>query len=437
MAGVREDELKQVGPFPDGVNNVADLKAFPRDENGNLRAARELVNVDLDAAGRPRRKRGQSVLDDTPHHSLHNTGLHLLAMRGPDLVAYDDFGAGLELVATLIPGLGDRFVSYATDDFETYWSNDSRNGRLDADLQLAPFWIDTPAEPLLTADPNGGLAAGSYEVSLTVVDASGRESGASAPVLITLTTGQGIALALPAPPAGAVRWRVYRSTPDGEVLYRVADAPIAVTGILLGHTDTGAKLETAYLFPMPPCAVLRYGHGRLLGLAGNVLHWSEPYRLGLMHDENHLVLGNQGTLLEAVGEGGEGGGWFVADHKRTYWLAGSDPKQWRQVIRYPHAAVPGTSLTLPGTVFGLDIEEPVAFWLAANGVFCLGLPGGVVKPLRENELALPLDSERGAVGFFMFDGIRQIVTSVLAGAENPMGVRDSAALEVRRNGIPL
>lgn len=444
MAGIPEQKLLKEGRFPDGVNNVVKETDFPRDENGHIRAARELVNVDLDGAGHPQMKRGHVVLDPATSHSLHctetetNQAGHLLSVVGGDLKAFDDPGDGLVEVATLIEGLGERFLTYASDDFDTWWSNGLSNGRIDVDLQLHPFWLDTPAPVQLATSSNGGLAAGTYEISVTVVDADGRESGASNPSVVTVTAGQGIVVTLPAAPAGAARWRIYRSTQDGDVLYLVEQLPIGTITALLGHAITRQALKTAWLFPMPPCDVLRYGHGRMLGIgSNNVLMWSEAYALGLMHDQNHMLLGAKGTLLEPVGQGGDGAGWFVADHKRTYFLAGADPKEWRQVIRYPHAAVPGTSLTLPGTVFGLDIEAPVAFWVASNGTFCLGLPGGIVKPLRENELAMPRDSERGAAAFFEFEGIRQIVTSILAGAQNPLGVTDSAVAEIRRHGVSL
>jgi hypothetical protein len=185
---------------------------------------------------------------------------------------------------------------------------------------------------------------------------------------------------------------------------------------------------------MPPCRVLRYGHARLLGLTDDALLWSESYRLGLMADQNYIGL-NRGTLLEPVGEGGEGAGWYMGDAKTVYFFEGADPKAARQRRVAPCAAVPGTSLTVPGTVFGLQITEPVAFWLGTNGIFYIGLPGGQVQPVREGQLALPVNAERGAAGYFEHQGIRQILTSFIGGDVNPLGVTDSAEAEIRRHGI--
>lgn len=436
MAGVNDKALQREGGFPAGVNNRAAWEQPPRDDDGNIVAARAAENIDFDASGRARMRRGRMTRVAGAHHSLHSTGRHLLAMAGADLVAYDDPGTGLELVQTLIAGLGDRYVSYCSDDYSTWWSNGLVNGRIDEDLGLHPFWPDTPAAVVLAASSAGGLAAGSYEVSVTVLDADGRESGASAPAVIQLAAGQGIAVTLPPAPADAARWRVYRSTPDGEQQYRAAELAIATTTVQLGTTTLGAALETAWLFPMPACQVIRYGHGRILGLQADALLWSQPFRVGLMHDEN--VLGLRGaTMLEPVGEGGEGAGWYLADEKRTYWLAGADPKAWSQVIKVPHAAVPGTSTVVPGDKLGLDTSALCAFWLGRNGTYYVGLPGGTVQPIRASELALPVDAERGATGYFEFEGIQQLFTTILAGGANRAAMGDDAAATVRRNGVVI
>jgi hypothetical protein len=434
--GVQDDQLPTVPGFPAGINNTAALTRAPRDQNGAVVAAREAFDLDFDATGAARMRRGRTTVHDTPTHSLFPTDDHLLAVVGADLKAYTDPGTGLVEAATVIAGIGPRFVSYATDDYDTLWANGVATGRIAADLTTGPLWLDTPDPVGLATSSAGGLAAGSYEVSVTAIDADGRESGASDPAVIAVTAGQGITVTLPAAPAGAVTWRIYRTAADGDALNLAGTAPEGTASVELAHDQLGAKLETAWLFPMLACDVIRYGHGRLLGLRSDGLLWSVPYRLGLMHAENAIGL-KGGTLLEPVGEGAGGAGWYVADFKRTYFMAGADPAAWQQVVRVPHPAVPGTSITVPGSVFGLETPEPVAFWLGRNGTFYIGLPGGVVKPVREQELAVHVDAERGASGYFSHAGIRQILTSLLAAASNGAAVGDDASVTVRRHGIEL
>lgn len=436
MAGVKEGDLYKVGPFTAGLANLPHQTEGPVTEGGRQIALTQAVNVDLDAAGNAQMRRGHVVrVAAGEASSLFPFGDYLLALVDGDLHAYTADGAGaLTLAAMLRVGLGPRFVTYATDDFDAYWSNGIEQGRIGEDLAMLPFWVPTPDPVTLASSVAGGLAKGKYEVSVTAIDASGRESAASSPVAVSLQSGQGIAVALPAPPEAATAWRVYVSTPDGDVLYRCAEIRINYTAYTIGAHTPGAMLETDWLHVLPAVDVLRYGHGRLLGIAGGNLLWSEAYRLGLMQDSNFSGLGQEGTLLEPVGEGGDtaGAGWWVADHKRTYWMAGADPESWSQVGKYPHAAVPGCSCVVPGSLFGLETTSDVAFWLARNGVFCLGLPGGTLMPLKERSLGLPVDAERGTAALLMFDGIRQILTSVQAGAMNHGVAGDSAEATVTR-----
>lgn len=439
MAGTDEGALLKLGPFPAGLNNKVKPNQGPVDQNGAQTSLQQAVNVDLDATGWPRMRRGQVTRIEDAAHSLFATDSHLLAVVLGNLNAYRVEGDGdLTLDAALIEGMGDRFVTYASDDFDVYWSNGVAQGRIDAsDLSLHPFWIGTPDPVSLSATANGGMARGKYEVSVTVIDAAGRESAASSPSVVTLAVGQGITVALPAAPVDAVSRRIYVSPPDGEVLYRCAQLPANATSYAIGAHQPGAALETAWLHVIPPCTTLRYGHGRILGANGPLLMWSEAYRLGLMQDTNYTPFGQEVTLLEPVGEGGDGAGWWVADHKRTYFMAGANPVEWAQIARYPHAAVPGCSVLAPGTIFGLETTANVAFWLARNGVFCLGLPGGTLMPMRDESLALPVDAERGAAAVLLFDGIRQILATTLGGLPNTAAASDSADVTVRRNGVSI
>ncbi|HEY1034016.1 MAG TPA: hypothetical protein VGE09_03430 [Pseudoxanthomonas sp.] len=431
MAGTSDKELFRLGGFPAGLNNRASSTEGPTDENGVQVALREAVNVSLTAQGHPKRRPGQVARAAGKAHSLFAMEPWLLAVVDGELRAYMPAADGALTPDAVLATPGDRFCTFAGDDFSVWWSNGVTGGRIDEDMTAHPFWIDTP-DPVRLAVGSGALAAGRYEVSVTALDAAGRESGASGAVGIDVPTGGSLAVTLPAAPLGAVRWRLYVTPPDGEVLYQQAELPAGATSANVGNLTPSAKLETQWLHPLVPVQCLRYGHSRLFGLAGNVLIWSEPYRLGLMAPDNHVVLGSEATLLEPVGDGAEGAGVWVADHKRTYFMAGADPESWQQQARYPHAAVPGTSCTVPGSYFGLETTGNVAFWMARNGTPCIGLPGGQLIALREDALALPVDGERGATGLMLFEGIHQLLTTTFGSSANLAAASDSAEATVKR-----
>jgi len=291
-----------MGGFPAGLNNRAADTAGPENDAGAPIALREAVNVSLHNDGSPFRRPGQTQRVTGKAHSLFAFHDWLLSVVDGELRGYRQGSDGSLTQDAVLATVGDRFCTFASDDFSTWWSNGVTGGRIAEDLSVHPFWVDTPA-PVTLSSTSGSLAKGRYEVSLTAIDADGRESGASGAVGIQVQTGQGIAVALPAAPVGAVRWRLYVTPPDGEVLYQQAELAISATSAVIGNLTPLAALETQWLHPMLPCQCLRYGHSRLFGLAGNVLIWSEAYRLGLMHPDNHIVLGSEATLLEPVGDG--------------------------------------------------------------------------------------------------------------------------------------
>ena len=439
MAGVKEPELAKPGPWPLGVNNVAPAQSLPLDDNGNPTSLRLAVNIDLDNAGWPRRRAGTTLrVAHARAHSLFGGSHALFAVADGDLVAFDD---GLA-ATTVVAGVGERYASFAEGPDDVLWSNGLQIGRILPDLSAAPAWIDTPLTPAVAAVGSGGLAAGEYAVSITAFDAAGRESGASPPVALVVAANGGILLTLPSMPAGAVRGRIYCSAANGGLdegetaLYAAQEFVPGTTSLLLGAFEPGRTCATQWLRPLPPGQFVRRWNGRSFVAAVNMLCWSEPLRDGLMHHDSTLRFGADITLMEPVGEGGDGSGIFLADHARAYFLSGSKPSEWHRVVRYSHPAVRGTSVIAPGTAFGLDTTAPVACWLATNGVFCLGLPGGQVVPMTEGRLALA-PGDHGAMAFREVDGLRQLITTFLSGGVNSLAASDRAVATVRRNGVAI
>ena len=433
MASARDPDQIRLQGFKSGVNNVAPPTRPPRDEFGAVLSVAEAVNVDFDAGGRPRRRRGQIVEDPRPSKSGTEFGGYLVVHVENDIRMFLDTGVGLNDEGALVEGVGAAPATFAHDDFDLYWSTASRNGRIDAAMETHPLWIDTPDPALAAASAAGGLGAGQYEVSVSAVDGEGRESGGSLPAVVQVAAGGGIDVTLPAPPEGAELWRVYVSGADGDVLYFARELPAEQSSVTIGAGARGEQQPTAWLFPFPACHTLRYAHGRMYGLAGNVLWWSEPYRIGLVHADNHLVLGAEATLLEPMETG-----LYVADHKRTYWMDGTDPDQWRQRVVHPHPAAPGGSVKADASWFGGESAAPVAVWASANGVFCMGSEGGSVRVLRDNAFVFNQHAERAALGVFEFDGIRQIAMSAMGGTPHIRATAgDSVDVQIRRNGVVL
>lgn len=435
MSGVSDKRAVTMRGWPAGVDNISPEQDLVRDDKGRtVIAVRQAINVDLSPGGKPRRREGRTrVLAGARLHSAWRDGDLPFALYVAAGALYG-FQPGKTFLITdgIAPGLP---VSYALVADRVFWSNGYDRGVVTANGSAAPWGCPTPqGQPTAAAiTGQGGLDAGRYQVAVTWSLATGEESGAVLAELVEVEQGGGIQLTdFPVPPPEVARVRVYLSPANGDVLYHAQDLSPALPVAIVGAGRRGKPLDSQFLDNMPAGQLVRLFNGRLVIAADTDLCWSESLRYGLTHPANNRIgFGSRIPLLESVGVGNESAGMYVADAKRTYWLGGTDPSRWSQSIAYPHSAVRGSGLTVPGTVFGLESAAPVAYWLASNGVACLGLPGGQVLPLRENQAVAP-DAKSAASLFRERNGMRHVVTAISDTAPRGMVMGDRAVTTIER-----
>lgn len=441
MPKVNDAELIQIAGFS-GLNNVdrefaAVLAGDPRGPRvAPLRAAE---NVDIDNALKLRTRRGWSRLLAAPNArgvwSADGLGWGLVAF-GEELHQVQGDGSTAVVATGLDPN---ATPCYAEINGVAYWSDGRTIGRVFADGSTARVGCEQPAgQPLVSPAAAGGLAAGIYQVAITYQDATGQESGAGMAVELDVQAGQGIQLqGIPQPSDPTTRVLVYATAPNGEELFLRAQLPAGVTSAVIGVGPEGRKLETQFLAPMPPGQMMAAANGRLYVMSGNALWYSEPLRYGLTRPAaNWITYAGTPSLLLAVGSAEAGSGLFVAAGARTYWQSGADPRNWQRVIAYPHGAIAGTGMVAPGSYFGLETTQLVAYWLASNGVFCIGSPGGSVSPFSERTFVADL-ADQGASLLREVDGIRQAITVTRGSMRSSFGLRDEASARVFRNGVEI
>lgn len=342
----------------------------------------------------------------------------------------------------LASGLSDGLVSYTAVNSDVYWSNGTQSGMVRPDGEPWPWACEAPSgQPQAAPSTNGGMDAGTYQYAVTFRDALGRESGTPRAGVVDVPEGGGFTLTgLPQPyDAGVTTLRLYVSEANGEQLRHAHDAAVGVSSITVGKGVLRKPLTTQFHEPLPAGHLIASGHGRLFVARGREVYWSESlyYGQGVLRT-NHHRFGQQGDRIDAlaaVGDGTGGAGVYVACGKRTYWMAGAEPDKWQQVIAYPTGAVAGTLCWASGEVWGLDSTAPVPSWLAGNGQFCVGLPGGQIVSYNANTCATDT-ADVGAAMVREIDGQRQMVATLRA-PRTGMGMRDSMTTTVRRNGVLL
>lgn len=396
---------------------------------------REAVNVDLTKEGTIRRRDGRTLLvagtlvhsvwaDDGFPYALFVDGSTLMALL-PDATTTVPIGSGLAI------GLP---VSWAKINDNVHWSNGVQSGMVTPELENLPWAPVAPAgQPDLEATPEGGLDAGTYQVAVTYRDIIGRESGTGTAAVVEVPQGGGIRLGNIPQPAMAdaiTTVRVYRTGANDTSLRHVTDIPAGLPTLVIGVRDRGKVLDTQHHVAMPPGHIVRYGHGRQWVAREKELLWSPALRYGLWSPAYaRMRMHGRITMAEPIGDGSEGAGLFVAAGERTYWLSGANPDGFAQRTVYPAGAIEGSAIVMRGSAWGFDTAERVIAWLASNGIFCVGLPGGTVVRMKEAE-ALTTVGERGATLFRESNGMRQLITA-LQGSTKAPGLRVSDRVTVR------
>jgi hypothetical protein len=429
MAGVRDKQLQTFSSFPVGVNNQGDEGALPRDQVGNLIALREAVNLDISDAGKASTRDGYRLVTVcTRAHSAWSDDylpFGFMVDAGTLYVVHADLSRDA-LVDGLAMGLP---VSYTRINDQVLWTNGVQSGMVTASLELAPWCCPHPnGQPTLTLQADGALDAGTYQVTVAFLDAFGRESGCARAVMIDVPQNGAIALSqIPQPPIDG-RVRIYATGGHDGSLRAAVTLPYGMADYVLAQRPQGRPCDTLLLRPMPAGQLVAYGNGRQFVARGKQLLFSPTLRYGMLAPtKNHVSFVGRIDMIAFVGDGTDGAGLFVSDGKRTYFMAGADPAQWRQPIAYGCGARPGQIAWMPGDVWGLQTKQLLPVWIARDGRVCVGQPGGDVylpQPRDGGPDALFDQADSTALYFKQSEGDSRLVAAMRGAQPQALTVRD-------------
>lgn len=379
-----------------GIDLLSDETQMPA---GTVRAA---INVDIDKRGQFARRQGAALATaGNGYDDLYPWGSALLARKGASLISIDPD----TLAETLLCDLGgDGRIDYADYNGNLYVAAPNGLWLLrDGMAQLAGSRLPD-ALPLVEPATAGTLTPGNYMAAISMVNERGEESPTV--VLGQLHIEAGLRLTgLEIAPGS--RWRLYLTTPDGDVLYLAEEFDAVFAQYAVTAYPNGAPCQTLHLAPMPSGQFVRGEGGRLFVAAGDTLWFSEPLRphlTALRH--NFIRFVGKIRFIEFVA-----GGAYVGDDRGVWWLAGEDPTQYRLQLASDAVAVGRSSVLVPMHRLGVMDSRAAAdcaVWLSADG-YMVGAPGGQVTALHPDRIRLAPHIAGQSV-FLLRDGIQQIVT---------------------------
>lgn len=421
----------------EGINNVDAPEELTPTE------LRDAVNVDVTRRGRLRRRTGfTKVYNGTDVHSVFSEG-KMLFVDDTVLKVMDANLSASNVRTGLQPG---NPMSYVQIGDTVYYSDGLVTGKVNSDNSNSAWGIAQPAGLPTLAQTSGGLFAGTYLVTLTYSDASGRESGAPKPVSITLSSdNSGINLTnIPtSSDSDVTKVNIYVTSHNSEVLYY---AGFVANGTSTYKISTGLyarKLRSLLMRPAPAGTVLERCHGRIHVGSGSVEWISEPMAYEWFDmARSYIPWPSEIKLIAEV----EGGRFVCAD--KTYFIRGTNPVgETEKTTIHTSTAIPGTLREVDGDYVGTEIFNgnnakriagaKMKMWLNTEGEICVGGPDGFFHLATRDKTAYNFVG-RGAALYREDENKRQyIVTAKTNGTNDAAYASDVATMQVIRNGVQI
>ena len=324
---------------------------------------REAENVDIDNAGRVRRRKAATLLQAaSAPHSLYTT---------TDGTRYAMIGGSMYTI-TLLPYTQTLFkvlsnndkVSYVEYAGSLYYSNGTDSGRIESGIWF-PWALPTPTSPTV-ATVSGALYKGWYQVAVAYYNnVTGEEGGVSPSSNYELAAIGGLRVTLPSATSGATHVNVYVSSVNGSI-------PMLVSTVATGTAYYDVTLEASiaqgreafqrYEEPIPAGAPFMH-NGRLCTYAGNTIYIGLPARPGYYIPTDPRLEFPDAVTNAISAQSGV----YVTTTSLSHWFSGEDVLDIKGVVDVlPYGAVAGTTFRFKHKV-AAEVVERVG-WFGAQGI---------------------------------------------------------------------
>ncbi len=380
------------GPFL-GINNRLPEYALHKDKVGDF--LRGALNVDIDNAGRIRRRRAASLIQAmTAPHSLHMTSETAGYMvRDSVIYAITLPSYSESLFKTLTSNNPISWVEYAGS---LYYSNGVDSGRILAGVWY-PWALPTPSAPAVSGIA-GTLFKGAYQVAVSYCNnVTGEEGGVSPANSFALSADGALRVTLPAATVGATHINVYVSTVNGSVPLLAATVATGSATADITAQASGREANERFEAPLPAGTQLFEFNGCLCSVNGSNVFEGIPYRPGY-----YLKMEGRIPFPAAVSNAvpAENGVYVVAD--KTYWLQGAVMTK-AEIVKdvLPYGGVPGTAFITPD-------DKSMVGWFGRDGIVLADMLGQVKAVMADNvDQEAP---ESGTAMVFVDRGCRRVVS---------------------------
>lgn len=372
-----------------GLANTVAAEAIP--EGGLV----EALNVDIDDAGRIRRRRGTQSIHAGRFHSLFQTSDNAVFVVRDGM--FSKLNARMDTAPLL--SVGDEKLHYVQVGDRVYAKSTTQAFSFDSSGSVLPWGIPhVPAFAVQSAP--GAIFAGDCGVVATYVrTADGQEGGASE--VRYVSTAGGI-LVSGIPDLEGHTANVYLSAGDN-VSYLAATRVAGSTMLTSPVQRLGVPLRTFGMYPPVGRGPLAKSFGRVYIADGHVLWATEPHQFEWVdRAAGYKVMESRITFLASVAAGV-----FVGTESGVYFMAGPfDAARLSPVSNQGAPEQTPQEIDLAYVLKG--DQQGVGVLFMTDGGICVGLANGQVINLTNKQFEFPKASEVSVL-YRKQDGLNQFV----------------------------
>ena len=402
----------KLGPFPNGMNNRQPDYALP---GGTLRNA---VNCDIDQLGFVTRRAGSS------EQVYSGTGIQFgFGCAGGEFIVENTslkrFNAD-DTATTIYDGIYGATFTYEYFNGIVYFSDGLISLKIYADNTVTFWGISVPDAPVLSA-VSGTLAEGTYLASVSFYDNNGVESGASEIQLIKCSGGVKFTSLPTTSDPQVAGIRLFLSTADGDLLYKVAELPLGTTSYSVTLTGYTSKrfCETLLLTLPPSGQIIRFFKAAMFIASGPNIWRTDPYSLDhLSKGKAYNQFAEDITVVEPVNDGM----YIVSD--KTYFYGGTSSEDFVEVKGFEYGALLGSGKKIPNS-------NNVA-WQSTRGMVIGGPGGEVINRVEKNIAAHSGDSAQTLIR--EHDGKQQFIANIKNPTVSTAAAKGFMEAEIIRKG---
>jgi len=403
-----------------GMNNLPEPPAPLIDRERHI-TPHFMVNCDVHDTGIVKRAQGYELMASLINlHSLAgecaNPELSLSVMMGVinGVLSVIEPESGIIIPLAQV---GDAAMNYAQINNWIYLSSAVYNGIYDTiSGGIGPWGVPMPGVgPDVSLCP-GNMPPGKYDLCYTRVNQWG-QSG-NGPVIQIEFEDQAAGLQLNNLEEDFLCWI---TQVNGGPLFQ---AEVSLLGQVTSQVPNFNPLRSLNIMPPPPFVHFCFAHGRMWGVAGRNLYFSEPNEYGDFgwFSRKYTPFLEDLVLVATFTEGV-----YVNSLNHTWVLRGTEPNKMK-IEQVGEGAIPGTLCwaqtpaklaggAVPTQEFAEFSMMPTPLWRSKKG-FVIGTHGGHLILITERRLRLS-DRQQGASLWRWNNGIPQVITTTWGTTPNP------------------